>query len=336
MIEIVSLDNAAELDEFVRGHRYCHFMQTSLWGRVKNDWGWQGLICRRDGVIRGTMVLLRHHIRHLNTCMLYAPRGPIFDPDDLDTFRELVQGAKNLAQSQHAYLLRLDPRLRATNHPFETTARSLGFTIDQASDYSLFQPRMCYVKNLEGLTAETLSSSYHRSTRYNTNLAQRRGVTVRRGELEDLPTFCKLMKETADKNDFVPKTYEHFAHYLTALGDYAQFYVAEKEGQIIAAAIAVTYGNRMWHMYGCSHRDNLKDRPNEAIQLTMQRDAIAAGCRWFDFRGVEGYPTEENPKLGLHQYKQGFGGEFREYIGQLDFILRPAVAKLMGLYAKFR
>ena len=87
-------------------------------------------------------------------------------------------------------------------------------------------------------------------------------------------------------------------------------------------------------MYGCSHRSSLKDHPNELIQLTMQLDAINAGCRWFDFRGVEGYPTEDNPKLGLHQYKQGFGGEFREYIGQLDFVLRPWCAKAVNQYIR--
>ena len=56
-------------------------------------------------------------------------------------------------------------------------------------------------------------------------------------------------------------------------------------------------------------------------------------CECFDFRGVEGYPTPENPKFGLHRYKQSFGAGFTAYIGQLDLIFKPKTAKLLQLYA---
>lgn len=37
MIEFVDIDHAQELDAFVTAHEWSHFMQTSLWGRVKSD-----------------------------------------------------------------------------------------------------------------------------------------------------------------------------------------------------------------------------------------------------------------------------------------------------------
>ena len=49
MIEQVTLSNAAALDEFVLAHPNGHFMQTSLWGRVKTDWPWHGLNQSGDG-----------------------------------------------------------------------------------------------------------------------------------------------------------------------------------------------------------------------------------------------------------------------------------------------
>ena len=58
----------------------------------------------------------------------------------------------------------------------------------------------------------------------------------------------------------------------------------------------------------------------------MQVDALSLGCRYYDFRGVEGYPDADNPKLGLHQYKRGFGAHFCAYGGQYDMVLRPFVA----------
>lgn len=93
-MEIVMADRSGELDAFVRAHPRGHFMQTSLWGRVKADWPWLGLICRAlDGEIRGTMALLRHPLRLPRACLLYAPRGPILDPADYDVLRELVDAA---------------------------------------------------------------------------------------------------------------------------------------------------------------------------------------------------------------------------------------------------
>ena len=46
MIEYVTIDQAAELDAFVLRQPNCHFMQTSAWGRVKEGWGWTGILCR--------------------------------------------------------------------------------------------------------------------------------------------------------------------------------------------------------------------------------------------------------------------------------------------------
>ena len=330
MMEYVSLKDAKELDEFVNAHPNHHFMQTSAWGRVKTDWGWYGVICRDEaGQIKGTMALLRHDIHFFKTCILYAPRGPICDYEDEAVFRELTQGAKALAKKCGAYLLRVDPRIEETDKKFAEMAGKIGYSIDNASDFSLFQPRMCYVTDMEGLTPETLESIYHRSTKTHLHRGQKGNLTVRLGTVEDLPEFCRMMEQTAAKNDFEARSQDYFRSFLTGLGDAARLYLAEFEGKPIAASVSVIEGDRGYFMYGCSDRDYLKLCPNELLQWKMQCDALEAGCRWFDFRGVEGYPGEDNPKNGLHRYKQGFGAQFHAYVGQLDIITRPVLKKIL-------
>ena len=108
-------------------------------------------------------------------------------------------------------------------------------------------------------------------------------------------------------------------------------YLAEKDGKVIAGAITMEYGNCMWHMFGCSDREYHADCPNELLQYAMQCHAIQNGRRWFDFYGVEGYPVEENPKYGLHKYKQGFGAQFHAYAGEFDLPIRPLVERIMRL-----
>ena len=330
MIEFVDLAHAEELDQFVRGHENCHFMQTSLWGHVKSDWGWYGILCRDAvGKIVGSMALLRHNLRYFQTCLLYAPRGPVFSDGDIETFHALIAAAKQLAKQEHAYCLRIDPRITVQDTDFAQAVKREGFSVNAAADFSLFQPRMCYVLHMEGLTAETLAAQYHRTTRYNIRHALRSGITVRLGGEEDLPRFCKMMEQVAEKNNFEARKAPYFAALLREMKGCARLYLAEEDGVTVAGSLMVCYGTRAWFMYGCSDTEARMDHPNELLQWRMQCDALEMGCQWFDFRGVEGYPTEDNPKLGLHRFKWGFGAEFCEYIGQCDFAVRRVLGKLV-------
>ena len=337
MTEYVDAAHAQELDEFVRTQENCQFMQTSLWGRVKRDWGWHGILCRdMAGRITGTMALLRHEIHHLHTCLLYCPCGPIFSDGDTATFCELVAAARTLAKRLGAYLLRIDPRIPAQDDAFAETVKKEGFAVNAATDFSLFQPRMAYVLDLTGLTPETLAAQYHRSTRYNIHHAVRNGVTVRRGTVEDLPQFCRMMEQVAEKNGFEPRGEAYFRAMLEEMPQNARLYLAQCEGKTVAGAIFVFFGGQASFMYGCSDTEKRTEHPNELIQYAAQCDALAAGCKTFDFRGVEGYPTQDNLKFGLHRYKAGFGAQFREYIGQCDLVVRPVMYRLVSLAQKLR
>ena len=203
MTEIVDMTNAAELDAFVERHSRCHFMQTSLYGRFRTDRTWTGIICRdRNRNIRGTMALLRHTTHHFNLSFFYAPRGPIFDDGDLATFRELIEAARQLAKQCGAYMLRVDPAIEETDAAFLQCAQELGFRRKDAVDYSMSQPRMCYISDLAGLDTESLLMHYSRMKRYDVRRAMRNGVTVRMGSVEDVPVFNRMMEATAEKKGF--------------------------------------------------------------------------------------------------------------------------------------
>ena len=152
MIEFVDIDHAQELDGFVTAHEWSHFMQTSLWGRVKSDWGWHGILCRgEDGKIRGTMAILQHNIHYTNTCLLYAPRGPIFDHTDFATFEELIAGARELAKRQKAYAIRIDPMFEEGSRGFMEETEKLAlqdFTVEDIAQLHSLLERMH--SNLQG------------------------------------------------------------------------------------------------------------------------------------------------------------------------------------------
>ncbi len=329
MVSLVNLNGASALDAFAAAQPGGHFMQSSLWGRVKTDWDWQGLLLRNpDGSVRASMALLIRRLRHFPACLLYAPRGPIFAPGDGEAFRTLVRAAADYGRGIGAYALRLDPEIPEDDAAFAAQARAEGFRIDAAEDYSLFQPRLCYVLDLSGRTPENLPELFRRSTRYNIRHAAKGPLTVRVGGQDDLPAFCALMDETSARRGFTPRREPYFRALLAGMGDCAALYLAELEGRAAAGAITVCFGSTCSLLYSCSDSEGRRLHANELLEYRAMLDALARGCRCYDFRGVEGRPTEDNPAYGLHAYKQGFGAEFHAWIGQMDLVLRPAVYAL--------
>jgi len=331
MIEWVNISQAQELDDYVKAHENCHFMQTSLWGRVKSDWTWHGLICRNAAhEICGTMAFLSREMKWCRGSILYAPRGPICNYTDIQTMKTLFGAAKELAKRINAVFFRLDPMVREGDGDFLSFMQTEGFSCDSSEDFSLFQPRMCYVMPLR----HDFEKQYHRSTWRHLKNAIESGVVVRQSR--DVQTFAQLMQKTAEKNGFEPRDRAYFERFLEQLGSNARLYLAYADGFAVAGSIAVFFGNRAWYMYGASDPENRRSHPNELLQWQMQRDAIEKGCRYFDMRGVEGYPVLDNPKLGLHQFKQGFSAEFVAYLGQFDYVCRPLPYKLLKWYSNGR
>lgn len=333
MTEFVRLNDAAALDEYVTAHPRGHYMQTTLWGRLRTEWEWVGLILRDNtGVIRAAMALMSRRLRGTALRQFYAPRGPVFD--DLYAFHHILAAAKEYILEHHGFRLRIDPPIEASDTEFRWAALREGFIIDQRDDFSAFQARFVYQTRLTGLTETELLGRFRSKTRYNIRLAQRRGVTVRRGTPGDIPVFWDMMRETACRDGFIPKPEDFFHRLLVAMPRNARLYLAEKEGRVLAGAIGIIQGKRAWYAYGCSYTDGRADKPNELLQWTMLRAAMAAGCEVYDFRGVEG----SDPADGLHRFKQGFDSRLVEYAGQLDLVLRPgvnwAVRILSRLFAK--
>lgn len=336
MIEFVDINNAHQIDEFVKQHEKCHFEQTASWGIVKNYDDWAGVICKDEGGrIKGVMCVLISKINHTNMTRLYAPRGPIFDEGDDETFRELIDAAGVLAKKHNAMVLKIDPMIKEENQAFEALAKGMGFTVNKAADFSLSNPRVSYVTDIRNVnTSEELFAIYHRTMRTHIKKGEK-NLTLRMGSEADVDRFWEMMRQTGEKNGFKPHSKKYYSAFISKL-EGASCWIAEEDGEAIAATYAVELGNRMWYMYGCSDQSRLKNHPNEYLQWKMQCHAVEKGYDWFDLRGVEGFPEESNPHYGLHRYKQSLGSEFYCYCGEFYLVYKPLAYKALGLVQKIR
>ncbi|AVF26449.1 aminoacyltransferase FemX [Paenibacillus larvae subsp. larvae] len=58
--------------------------------------------------------------------------------------------------------------------------------------------------------------------------------------------------------------------------------------------------------------------PNYLIQWEMMKEAKKRGCTMYDFGGISGDLSPDNPLWGLYKFKKGFGGQFLEFIGEFN------------------
>lgn len=328
MYEIITEKTLSEYEAFVQSHPKGNFAQSFLWGKQKPMWRWQAVAVRgSDGKIKGTLALMTRPVPVIGRTLMYGCRGPVCDLDDRETLAELIEGAKALAKENRAYVIKIDPDVPSSNTHFAGLLHELGFRGKEGGkNFEAIQPRYVFRLNVEGKTEDELLAGFHQKWRYNIRLAERKGVTVRICGKEMVPAFSELMLTTGVRDGFVTRKPEYFAAMLDNLGEHCRLYMAfDPAGTPIAGTLAIHYGDKVWYLYGASSNEHRNLMPNYLLQWRMIQWAVETGCRVYDFRGVSGDVSEDNPLYGLYRFKQGFGGEFTEFIGELDLVLSPVV-----------
>lgn len=333
--ETVFLNNAGELDEFVKRHPNGHFLQTSFWGKVKSDWKWLGIICRNDETITGSMAVLLRRISKTGFHMMYAPRGPVYNLGDKDTFNALIDAATAEGKKYNAYKLRIDKDIPCDNQAYRNTVLQKGFRFKKRTlGFEDFQCRYVFRLDIRNKTEDEIFASFHRKHRYNIRLAKKKNVKIIACGSEKVEIFHNIMEETGMRDGFSVPCAEYFAKILDSFGKNARLYLACCEEKAIAGALAVRFGDKVWFFYGGSLNSGRNLMPNYLLQWEMIRWAIESGCSVYDFRGVSGNLNPDSPLYGLYRFKKGFNGDFIEFAGEADLILNSAANKIITFSQK--
>ncbi len=192
----------------------------------------------------------------------------------------------------------------------------------------------------EPRTEDDVLAGMNQQWRRNIKKAAKAGVEVRVGTKDDLEAFHELYVHTAGRDGFTPRPLGYFRTMLEALGaeedDRIRLYLAEHEGDVVAATLAIRVGGHVWYSYGASSSEKRDVRGSNAIQWRMMQDAIAAGADVYDLRGITDTLDADDPHIGLIQFKVGTGGEAVEYAGEWDLPLNGAIYQAFSLYMRHR
>ena len=333
MSEIITQNQIPEYEAFLQSHPKGHFAQSVLWAKQKPMWHWEAIVSRdENGNIKGSMaVLIRKILPGLPYTMMYACRGPVSDLDDRETLEDLIDGAKALAKKHRSYVIKIDPDVPSEETGYAKILQELGFRpTGGGAEFDAIQPQYVFRLNVAGKTEEELLMALPQSTRRKVRTGEKKGVTVRICGKEAVPAFAELMLTTGVRDGFVTREADYFAQMLDNLGDHARLYMAFYEDRPIAGTLAIWYGDKVWYLYGASANEHRNLMPNYMLQWSMIRWAVEQGCRIYDFRGVPGRVGEDHPLYGLYKFKLGFGGDYVEFVGEMDMVRKPAVNWLVN------
>lgn len=294
--------------EFLQNNPKTNFMQSPEWARVKTEWKNEFITVEdENGNIKGTMSILLRKVPFINRHIMYAPRGFVCDVHDKETLKELTIKAQEIAKKYRAFIFRLDPDVLQSDEEFKKIITELGYKTKKniKNIGQVLQPKYIFRLNVKDKTEEELLQSFESKTRYNIRLAGRKGVTVRQGTRDDLKIFYDIMKTTGSRDDFFIRPLSYFQKIYDEMGEkHARIYIAEFEGEPIAATMPIYYGNKVWYLYGGSSNKHRNLMPNYLIQWEMIKWAIEEKCDWYDFRGVSGFKSEKDPQYRCLQIQK--------------------------------
>jgi peptidoglycan pentaglycine glycine transferase (the first glycine) len=365
--------NPVQWNSAIAGLRGAHLLQTWEWGNVKSKFGWQPIFMLwfqendqytlstnhfpsklKGKSLAAIALALQRNIRiggfSNRMGVIYVPKGPLLDWSDTPLRHRVLKDLKEFAQKQSAIFIKIDPDLELgtgipgipgsnENHLGVSVINELKSDGWQFSEEQV-QFRNTVLINLEH-SEEELLALMKQKTRYNVNLAMRKGVTIRTGKLTDTDMLFRMYAETSVRDGFVIRNVSYYREVWNAFmfnqepkrldQPVAEALVAEVDGEPVAGAIVFRFAGKAWYLYGMSrlaHRDKM---PNYLLQWEAIRHAKAACCKVYDLWGAPDEFIETDPLWGVFRFKEGFGGTVHRYLGAWDF---PVNRMLYRLYSK--
>lgn len=153
-----------------------------------------------------------------------------------------------------------------------------------------------------------------------------------KNQLNELPKDNLSKSQNNKKKELIREIEAH----EKALTEY-QKYQKEFGNEIVLNAHGIIeYGDKAWVLYAGNHNILTSTYSNYKTYLEHIRYCHNKGIKMYDQFGTIGDLSKDNPRLGLHEFKKKFGGNYVEFIGEFDYITNHLMyfcfTKLVPLY----
>lgn len=296
-----------------------HIMQSWEWGEFRLQLGTPieryGIF--ENGSLTTAFTISFHQIPFLNSFVGYLPKGPF--PD-----RQLADALTQIAKQKNCIFIKTEP---------DILKDSTDTAIDRRFKPS---PKPLFTKHniILDLTPpeSTLLANLNQKTRYNIRLAEKKGVAVREDNSpEAFRQFLDLYFATTKRQGF----FGHNEHYHQTVfqtmidSKLAHLLVASYNNQPLSAWFLLQFQDTLYYPYGGSSTEHKEVMANNLIAWHAIQLGQKLKLKSFDMWGSLGpNPDPQDPYIGFHRFKSGYGGKLVEYIGTYDLVLHPILYNL--------
>ncbi len=337
-----------------------HFLQTLEWGQVKARYGWTPFYAvwteEQFSVFSDQSSVLEHGIAAClilkraipirgfaaRLCVLYCPKGPLLDWSNASLRTRVLDDLQSFAKKQGAIFLKVDPDVvLGTGIPGTdgSTEKSGGAEVQSELArrgwvYSSDQIQFRNTVTIDLTTSEEeMLVRMKQKTRYNVRLAEKKGVTVRVGTIDDLPMLYKMYAETSVRDGFVIRDEGYYQMVWrtfiskvegqkspdTRHSPLVTPLIAEINGEPVAGLFLFIFAGRAYYVYGMSREVHREKMPTYLLQWEAMKRAKSAGCRVYDLWGAPEAFDESDSMWGVYRFKEGLGGRVVRTLGAWDY-----------------
>ncbi len=136
------------------------------------------------------------------------------------------------------------------------------------------------------------------------------------------------LKELTTQKQNITKEIEKYKEYKKEYGN----------DITLSAHMIIEYGDKAWVLYAGNHNDLSETYVNYNTYYEHIKYCKEKGIKIYDQFGTIGDLSKNNPRLGLHEFKKKFGGDYIEFIGEWDYVRNPLMyfvfTKLVPIYRK--
>jgi peptidoglycan pentaglycine glycine transferase (the first glycine) len=334
-----------------------HLLQTWEWAQVKTKFGWQAMPFvwtdepNASHQPLAAAIILKRGIPvggfAKKMCVLYVPKGPLMDWDNAVIRQRVLGNLQAFAKRQGAIFIKIDPDVAlGTGIPGRDDAVEMNTGQEVRSDLlqwgwrfsqDQIQFRNTVLINLSP-PEDKLLAGMKQKTRYNIHLAQKKGVTVRIGTVDDLPQLYRMYAETSVRDGFLIREESYYQtvwqKFMSnppspfSIQPFSEPLIAEVEGQAVGAVSLFYFAGQAIYLFGMSRDEHREKMPNHLLQWEAIRRAKVLGCKTYNLWGAPNEFVESDGLWGVFRFKEGLGGYVLRTIGAWDFTPSPMSYKL--------
>lgn len=213
-MKIITLDEIS-FDKFANTHKYRNYYQTSAYGNtIKNhgvDIHYIGIIDDLGNLLGASLLLYKEVF--MNYKIAYAPRGFLFDYNNINDLKEFTTRLKKLLGKQGFISITIDPYLpvnvRDKNGKIMNINNEANIALEnlKSCGYNYLGPNLFFENNKPRFEAivmlnndiKDIYQSFEKRVKHKIKKAIRSGVEIYKGTKDELPLFYELIKKKYDK-----------------------------------------------------------------------------------------------------------------------------------------